>query len=48
VGLVFIGCLVRGKVVVRECHFRGDRDLIRKKAVAMALLLLEEVLEAEA
>ena len=48
VGLVFIGCLVRGKVVVRECHFRGDRDLIRKKAAAMALLLLEEVLEAEA
>lgn len=47
VGLVYIGCLVRGRVVVRECHFKGDRDTIRRKAVSMALLLLEEALEAE-
>ena len=47
VGLVFIGCLVRGKVVVRECRFKGNRSTIRRKAALMALLLLEEALEAQ-
>ncbi len=47
VGLVYIGCLVKGRVVVRECHFKGSRNRIRRKAAAMALLLLEEALEAE-
>lgn len=44
VGLVFIGCYVRGKTVVRECHFHGNRAAVRKKAAVMALLLLEEQL----
>ena len=44
VGLVFIGCHVKGHTVVRECHFHGNRAMIRKKAASMALLLLEEQL----
>ena len=47
VGLVYIGCLVKDRVVVRECHFKGSRNMIRRKAASMALLLLEEELEAE-
>lgn len=37
VGLVYIGCNVKGKVKVKECHFKGDRMRIRESAVTEAL-----------
>lgn len=40
VGLVYIGCCVKGKVVVQEYHFSGTRDKIRECSVAAALTLL--------
>ena len=39
VGLVYIACNVKGKIVVKECHFKGDREKIRDNAVAAALEL---------
>ncbi|MCI5649792.1 MAG: CinA family protein [Fusicatenibacter sp.] len=42
VGLVYIGCCVLGKTVVKEFHFRGDRQEIRSQAVLEALKLLIE------
>ncbi len=40
VGLVYIGCSVKGKVEVEEFHFQGDRRAIREQAVVSALTLL--------
>lgn len=40
VGLVYIGCCVKGKTVVTENHFKGDRLEIRKQTTAAALELL--------
>ncbi len=40
VGLVYIGCNVKGKVRVEEYHFSGNRMKIRESAVAAALALL--------
>lgn len=48
VGTVFIGCCVKGDVVVREYHFRGDRSQIRTLAVTNALALLRECLLGDA
>ena len=42
VGTVFIGCTLKGKTVVQEHHFQGDRSSIREQAVAYALVLLRE------
>ncbi len=42
VGLVYIGCNVKGKVVVEEYHFAGDRTHIREEAVVAALALLRK------
>ncbi len=42
VGTVFIGCNFKGKTVVREHHFQGDRSSIREQAVVYALVLLRE------
>ena len=39
VGLVYIGCMVKGRVMVKECHFTGNREMIRKTTVATALML---------
>lgn len=39
VGLVYISCNVKGKITVQECHFKGDRDKIRRSSVAAALRL---------
>ncbi len=48
VGLVYIGCQVKGKVRVREYHFTGNREKIREYAVVRALTFLrEELLSAE-
>lgn len=42
VGLVYIGCSVKGKTVVEEYHFSGDRSNIRESAVVAALTLLRK------
>ena len=34
VGLVYIACYVKDKVIVERCQFRGSRDKIREQAVA--------------
>lgn len=39
VGLVYISCNVKGKVTVKEYHFKGNREKIRQSAVAAALML---------
>ena len=39
VGLVYVSCNVRGKITVKECHFKGTRDKIRRNAVTAALML---------
>jgi len=40
VGLVYIGCNVKGRIEVEEFHFSGDRREIRELAVVKALTLL--------
>lgn len=40
VGLVYIGCSVKGKVTVKEYHFSGSRAKVRDGAVAAALTLV--------
>ena len=40
VGLVYIGCTVHKKTVVKEYHFSGNRQEIRNDAVTEALALL--------
>lgn len=47
VGTVFIGCCLKGKTEVLECHFQGDRTQIRAQAVSMALTLLRDCLLKE-
>lgn len=43
VGTVFIGYADEKKRLVKECHFAGDREEIRRQTVAEALkLILEE------
>lgn len=37
VGLVYIGCNVKGKIKVKECYFKGDRMRVRESAVTEAL-----------
>ncbi|MGF0032937.1 competence/damage-inducible protein A [Bariatricus sp. SGI.154] len=44
VGLVYVGCYVKGCVRVEEFHFTGNRDKNREYAVARALTLLREEL----
>ena len=40
VGLVYIGCHVNGKTVVKRCFYGGDRDNVRHMAAKEALELL--------
>ena len=40
VGLVYIGCSVKGKVEVEKFYFKGDRKAIREQAVVSAVTLL--------
>lgn len=42
VGLVYIGCSVKGKTKVVEYHFSGNRMKIRESAVVAALTLLRQ------
>lgn len=39
VGLVYVSCNVKGKITVKECHFKGDREKVRRSSVATALML---------
>lgn len=47
VGLVYIGCCIRGVTSVRRYHFTGNRQKIRDYAVASALGLLRECILEE-
>lgn len=42
VGLVYIGCCVKGKLTVREYHFTGNRSKVRESSVAAGLVLLRD------
>ena len=42
VGLVYIGCGVKGNFTVKEYHFSGNRSKVRESAVAAALTLMRE------
>ena len=45
VGLVYIAAFVRGEVLCRELKLRGGRTMIRQRAAAQALNLLNTMLE---
>lgn len=47
VGLVYIGCYLKGRTVVRKNLFQGSRREIREQSVEAALLLLKECLLKE-
>ena len=40
VGLVYIACMVKGKITVKEYHFQGNRAKNRESAVSAALILM--------
>ena len=42
VGLVYIGCCVKGKVRAKRYQFTGNRQKVRESAVAAALVLMRE------
>jgi PncC family amidohydrolase len=44
VGLVYIGCYVNGKTIVKKNLFTGNRRKVREQAVETALKLLLECL----
>lgn len=44
VGLVYIGLYIKGKVMSRECHFNGNRNNVRIRAVNTALDYLRKEL----
>lgn len=44
VGLVYIGCCVKGKTVVKRYQFSGNRQKVRDYAVVSSLVLLRECL----
>ena len=45
VGLVYIGCHVKGNTEYRECYFHGDRLQNREDSVKAALLFTIELIE---
>ena len=45
VGTVFIGFQSAEKSTVRECHFEGDRDQVRRQTIQAALKLILEMTE---
>lgn len=47
VGLVYIGCYVKGKTVTERHLFEGDRTKVRTSATQSALLLLKKMLEED-
>lgn len=46
VGLVYVGCCVRGNTAVKECRFSGNRMENRLDTVKTALLMALEMLES--
>ena len=44
VGLVFIGCCVRGETEVEKWNFRGSRQEIREQSALAALDLLRRMI----
>ncbi len=44
VGTVFIGFAGAGKTEVRECHFSGDREAVRRQTIQNALALILELI----
>ncbi|MEG1980224.1 MAG: nicotinamide-nucleotide amidohydrolase family protein [Victivallaceae bacterium] len=44
VGLVYIGAKVKSRFVITENHFSGDRNSVRRKSCAKAMLLLRKLL----
>ena len=40
VGLVYIGCYLKGRTIVTENHFKGSRAEVRRQTVEAALKLL--------
>ncbi|NLP34357.1 MAG: competence/damage-inducible protein A [Clostridiales bacterium] len=40
IGLVYISCFVKGNIVTKECHFKGNRQKIREQTVIHALDIL--------
>ena len=47
VGLVYLGCCLKGRITVRREIFNGDRESIRRQAVTAALKLLIATLSEE-
>lgn len=47
VGLVYIGCYLKGKTTVKECRFKGSRMENRMHTVETALVMLCENLEKD-
>ncbi len=45
VGLVYVAACVKGEVMVRKLNLRGGRLMIRQRATAQALILLNTMLE---
>lgn len=45
VGLVYIGCSVKGRVTVKKCQFSGSRSKIRESAVTASLKLVRKCVE---
>jgi len=47
VGTVFIGCETDSDLIVKEYHFSGDRDSVRRQAVIAALELILHCVKKE-
>jgi len=47
VGLVYLGCYVRGYVTVLECRFSGSREAIRHASVERAIEMALECMKKE-
>ena len=47
VGTVFVGSIFRDDLVVKEYHFSGDREEVRKKAIEAALKQLLTMVNAQ-
>lgn len=45
VGLVYIGCYFKGRTVVQENLFRGNREEVRRQTVEAALALLLDCMD---
>lgn len=44
VGLVYIGCHIKGETYFKECRFEGDRLTIRQNSVEAALIFATELI----